>query len=275
MNDIRTILRRAGDTLGDRLEAELLLAHVLGVNRAWFFAHADDMPPPTAVEAFDALVQRRQRGEPVAYMTGQRDFWSLTLDVTPATLIPRPETERLVELALERLPRGGRVLDLGTGSGAIALAIASERPDAAVTAVEASADALEVARGNARRLRLDRVAFLQGDWLDPVAGAMFDIIVSNPPYIEEDDRHLGEGDLRFEPITALASGADGLRDIRRIAADAPRHLTEDGWLLIEHGWMQGAAVRAVLADAGMCDVETFQDLEQRDRVSGARRRGQR
>jgi|SRR6187402_2032507 len=271
MTDIRTILRHATDILGDRLEAELLLAHVLGVNRAWFFAHADDPADAEATQRFEALVGRRAAGEPIAYITGTRDFWSLTLTVTPATLIPRPETELLVELALERLPIGGRVVDLGTGSGAIALAIARERPDAAVFAVDASADALAIARQNAQRLGLERVTFAHGDWLAPLATEQFDLIVSNPPYIESDDHHLREGDLRFEPVTALASGVDGLDDIRRIAGAALSRLAPGGWLLLEHGWNQGDTTRGVLEHAGFQEAFTAQDLEQRDRVSGGRR----
>jgi release factor glutamine methyltransferase len=271
MNDIRTILRQATEALGDRLEAELLLAHALGVNRAWFFAHADDPADVPGAERFDALVRRRAAGEPIAYITGTRDFWSLTLEVTPATLIPRPETELLVELALERLPPSGRVVDLGTGSGAIALAIAKERPDARVFAVDASVEALAVARRNAQRLGLERIVFAQGDWLAPFTGECFDLIVTNPPYIESGDHHLGEGDLRFEPATALASGEDGLDDIRRIAAASLPHLAEGGWLLVEHGWNQGVSVRDVLGSAGIDDAFTAQDLEQRDRVSGGRK----
>jgi len=270
MTDVRTILRKAAEKLDDRLEAELLLAHALGVNRAWFFAHADDTLDAAAADRFDALVDRRATGEPIAYITGARDFWSLTLEVTPATLIPRPESERLVELALERLPNGGRVVDLGTGSGAIALAIAKERPDATVFAVDASADALAVAHRNAARLGLGRITFMQGDWLAPLAGERFDLIVSNPPYIEADDHHLGEGDLRFEPASALASGVDGLDDIRRIATSSRQHLVEGGWLLVEHGWNQGDAVRGVLEHAGFVSIFTEKDLEQRDRVTGGR-----
>jgi len=269
MTDIRTILRNATDMLGERLEAELLLAHVLDVNRAWFFAHAEDVIGAAAQARFNELVHRRAGGEPVAYITGRRDFWSLPLDVSPATLIPRPETELLVEQVLARLRGGGSLLDLGTGSGAIALAVASERPDAVVAAVDASAAALEVARGNATKLGLGRVCFFAGDWFAPVAGRRFDVVASNPPYIEADDRHLGEGDLRFEPLSALASGPDGLDDIRRIAANAPAHLAPGGWLLVEHGWNQGAAVRDIFLAAGGSDVFTARDLEDRDRVTGA------
>ncbi len=271
MSDFRTILRQAADALGDRLEAELLLAHAMGVNRAWFFAHGDDPADAAAMARFHALVRRRAAGEPVAYITGQRDFWSLPLAVTPATLIPRPETERLVELALERLSPGGRLLDLGTGSGAIALAVAKERPDASVHAVDASEAALEVARRNARSLGLD-VTFHHGDWFAPVAGERFDVVVSNPPYIEEGDEHLSRGDLRFEPRSALASGADGLDDIRRIVGDAPVHLSPNGWLLFEHGWNQGDAVRGLFDVTRWRDTFTAIDLEERDRVSGARSR---
>ena len=269
MTDIRTILRTASHALGDRLEAELLLAHALGVNRAWFFAHAEDTLPAADETNFAELVARRVKGEPVAYITGRRDFWSLPLEVTPATLIPRPETELLVELALARLPQGGRLLDLGTGSGAIALAIAKERPDATVHAVDASEAALKVAQRNARSLGLP-VTFFHGDWYAPVSGEHYDIVVSNPPYIEDTDEHLAKGDLRFEPRTALASGADGFDDIRRIIAGAPAHLTDEAWLLFEHGYEQGAVARA-LFDASMW-IESFtaRDLEDRDRVTGAR-----
>jgi release factor glutamine methyltransferase len=270
MTDIRTILRQATDVLGDRLEAELLLAHALGVNRAWFFAHADDLAVAPGIDRFDALVRRRALGEPIAYITGTRDFWSLTLEVTPATLIPRPETELLVELVLERLPLGGSVADLGTGSGAIALAIASERRDASVSAVDASRAALMVAQRNAEVHHLQRVRFAEGDWFAPLHGERFDIVVSNPPYIEEGDAHLAQGDLRFEPGSALASGSDGLTDIRRISQASPLYLKPGGWLLLEHGWKQGAAVRDILVRAGFTAPFTAQDLEGRDRVSGAR-----
>lgn len=270
MTDIRTILREAALMLGDRLEAELLLAHALGVDRAWFFAHAEDRPEAAAIERFEALLARRASGEPVAYILGRRDFWSLPLEVTPATLIPRPETELLVELALERLPKGGSVLDLGTGSGAIALAIASERPDASVVAVDASASALAVATSNAARLGLQRVIMLESDWYAAIGAQRFDLIVSNPPYVEAGDPHLGEGDLRFEPPSALASGPDGLDDIRRIASGAAQHLVPSGWLLVEHGWNQGPAVRDIFVGAGLSHAFTAQDLEARDRVTGAR-----
>lgn len=268
MAELRESLAQAARTLGDRLEAELLLVHVLGKPRSWLIAHADDVLDVAQAAAFDALVQRRHAGEPVAYITGRRGFWSLELEVTPATLIPRPETELLVELALARLPAAGCVVDLGTGSGAIALAIAREHPQAKVVATDASLDALAVAQRNAVRLGLAHVRFMHGDWFAPLAGERFHVIVSNPPYIEADDPHLEQGDLRFEPASALASGADGLDDIRRIVKDARAHLEPGGWLMMEHGWNQGDAVRGVLSTAGYRDVFTAQDLEHRDRVSG-------
>ncbi|GAB2608501.1 peptide chain release factor N(5)-glutamine methyltransferase [Novilysobacter erysipheiresistens] len=274
MPRIDATLRAAGDGL-EPGDAELLLAHALGRSRSWLYAHGDDELDADATARFDALLARRRAGEPVAYLTGHRGFWRFDLQVGPATLIPRPDTELLVELALERLPtdRLLRVADLGTGSGAIALALAHERPGAAVIATDASTDALAVADANARSLGLGNVQFRHGDWFAPLAGETFDLIASNPPYIADDDAHLDEGDLRFEPRGALASGADGLDAIRRIVANAPGHLLPGGWLLLEHGWEQGDAVRALLATAGLDEVDTARDLEHRDRVSFGRRRG--
>lgn len=255
-----------------RLEAEVLLLHVLGRPRAWLYAHADDELPPPQREAFDRLVQRRCAGEPVAYLTGTREFWSLALRVTGATLIPRADTERLVELALERLPSAMplRVADLGTGSGAIALALASERPRARVVATDVSAAALAVARQNAELNKISNVEFAEGRWFTAIAQQRFDLIVSNPPYIAAGDAHLQQGDLRFEPHSALAAGADGLDDIRAIAAAAGPHLHNGAWLLLEHGFEQGGAVRALLGSAGFANVATWQDLCGLDRVSGGR-----
>jgi release factor glutamine methyltransferase len=270
--EIRQLLADAARALPGveaRHEAELLLLHVLGRDRSWLFAHATDPVDADAAAAFRALLQRRAAGEPVAYLLGRRGFWTLDLAVTPATLIPRPETERLVELALERLPDGQplRMVDLGTGSGAIALALASERPQAQVLATDMSAEALAVAAANARQHALANVGFRQGAWYVPLAGEVFDLIASNPPYIASDDPHLARGDLRFEPPSALASGRDGLDDIRQIIDGAPLHLRPDGWLLLEHGWDQGEAIRALLQRRGFVAVATAVDLEQRDRVS--------
>jgi release factor glutamine methyltransferase len=270
--DLRSVIRAATQRLGERLEAELLLAHVLERSRSWLIAHADDVLEDEHARQFALLVDRRVAGEPIAYLIARRGFWSLDLEVTPATLIPRPETELLVELALERLPlnASSRVLDLGTGSGAIALAIASERPHVHVTATDASKDALAVAQRNARRLSIVNVSFVHGDWYAPLDDQRFDLIVSNPPYIESEDPHLGQGDLRYEPMSALASGKDGLDDIQRIARAAPAHLVQGGWLMFEHGWNQGNAARLLLCGMGFVDVFTAQDIEQRDRVTAGK-----
>jgi release factor glutamine methyltransferase len=275
MPDMRGLLAAAARRLGDRVDAEVLLLHALGKPRSWLFAHAEDEASADVQAACAALVERRAAGEPVAYITGRRGFWSLDLEVTPATLIPRAETELLVELALARLPQGGpyAVADLGTGSGAVALALAQERPHARVVATDCSAEALAVARRNAQRLGIHNVSFAHGDWLAPLADRRFDLVVSNPPYIEAADAHLAQGDLRFEPMTALASGKDGLHAIRVIVAAARAHLAGRGWLLFEHGWKQGVAARELLQAAGYGDVFTAQDLEQRDRVSGGRQPG--
>ena len=269
---IRDLLQRASAVI-ERVDAEWLLAHALGRPPGWLWAHADDPVDAAVREAFDALVARRAAGEPVAYLTGTRGFWTLDLGVSPATLIPRAETERLVELALDRLPTDTpcRVADLGTGSGAIALAIARERPMAAVVATDASKAALAVAVANARRNAIDNVWFRRGDWCEALGRDRFDLVASNPPYIAAGDPHLAQGDLRHEPAAALASGIDGLDAIRRIVHDVPAHLAPAGWLLLEHGHDQGEAVRALMRAAGFTDVATEPDLEGRDRVTLGRR----
>ena len=248
----------------------MLLLHVLGRathDRAWLIAHDGDALPPGAAARFDALCARRLRGEPVAYLTGTKAFHGLTLQVDARVLDPRDDTETLVDWALDVLPavRPARVLDLGTGSGAIALALAAARPRADVWAVDVSADALAVARANGQRLGLV-VTWHHGHWLAPVAGQRFDVIVSNPPYIAEGDPHLAA--LAHEPRVALASGHDGLRDLRAICAAAPAHLTPGGWLLLEHGHDQAAAVRTLLRAAGLDHVQSRRDLAGIERCSG-------
>ncbi len=252
-----------------RHEAEQLLIHVLGVERAWLFAHASDEVDADTRGRFEVLLARRAEGHPLAYLTGRRGFWTLDLQVNTATLIPRPETELLVEQALARLPADEmlRVADMGTGSGAVALSIASERPLATVMATDVLGPALAVAVKNAQAHGLENVWFRRGHWYAALGADRFDMIVSNPPYIAAGDPHLVQGDLRFEPPPALASGADGLDAIREIVAGAHDHLVPGGWLLLEHGWDQGPAIHALLEQAGFVEAQTVQDLEQRDRVT--------
>jgi release factor glutamine methyltransferase len=254
-----------------RLDAELLLARALDLPRAYLAAHPEDVLDDTAVERYFAAITRRREGRPLAYITGEKEFWSLTLMVTPATLVPRPETELLVELALRCLPRrqACEVLDLGTGSGAIALALAHERPLWTVTATDVSAEALAVARINARRLDLPNVEFLEGDWTAPVAGRRFDLVVSNPPYVREDDPALDA--LSFEPRVALTPGADALAAIRALARDTRALLAEGGPLLLEHGSDQAGDVAEILAYHGWTGIETHADLTGRPRATLARR----
>ena len=269
---VAALLSRAVARLGldARLEAEILLAHALDRPRAWLYAHADDAVPDAAHATFDMLIARRLAGEPIAQLIGRQGFWSLDLLVTPDVLIPRADTELLVECALAvlRIKVPCRVADLGTGSGAIALAIASERPLAEIVAVDASVAALDVARRNADMAGLSsRVHCIHGDWFAQLEGERFDAIVSNPPYLADNDAHLEQGDLRYEPRSALVSGSDGLDAIRAIVRDAPFHLLQNGWLLLEHGWQQGKAVRALLASAGFTQVTTHCDIEARERVT--------
>jgi release factor glutamine methyltransferase len=254
------------------LEAQVLLAHALRVDRAWVRAHETDPLPRAKATAFFTLARRRRDGEPVAYLTGFREFWGLTLSVSPNVLIPRPETETLVEQALHRLPadRDVRVLDLGTGSGAIALAIARERPRATIVATDTSAAALVVARANARRVGVFTVEFFLADWyghamLD-APSPLFDAIVSNPPYIAAGDPHLSQGDVRYEPMAALTSGADGLSALRAIVAGAPARLVPGGFLAVEHGYDQAQAVRELFAEAGFAHVDAARDLSGIHRV---------
>lgn len=252
-----------------RLEARVLAGYAWNTAPVWLIAHATDTPDASARTRFEALLARRLAGEPVAYLTGRREFYGRAFEVGPAVLIPRPETERLVELALERLPPGEAVsvLDLGTGSGCIAITLALERPQTRVTAVDRSSAALAIARRNADILDAT-VEFLDSDWFAALGGRRFDVIVANPPYVASGDSHLRQGDLRFEPASALAAGADGLEDLRALAAAAPAHLVPGGSLLLEHGWDQAQAVRKLLHAAGFADPATWQDLAGQPRISG-------
>ncbi|VVE83956.1 peptide chain release factor N(5)-glutamine methyltransferase [Pandoraea sputorum] len=270
---VATLLREPGLP---PMESRILLSHVLGWSRTQLITRDREPLAPETVAVYRALHARRVAGEPIAYLTGTREFFGLTLNVSPSVLIPRPETELLVELALARIEgrQMPRVLDLGTGSGAIALAIAHSRPDARVTALDRSADALDVARENARQLGLEgRVRFLVSDWYDalPADEAPFDLIVSNPPYIVSGDEHLSQGDLRFEPVDALTDHADGLAALRVIVAGAPSRLLPDSWLLCEHGYHQAADVRALCTAAGFTDVGSERDLADIERTTGGRR----
>lgn len=270
MNDVATALAQARGLGVDRLDAQLLLGHVLQRPRSWLLAHDDAVLTEPQRTAVQHLMQRRASGEPVAYLTGEKEFHGLTLQVTPAVLIPRPDTETLVDWALARLQAGPpepRVLDLGTGSGAIALALKHRHPAAMVTAVDASDDALQVASSNARRLGLD-VRFLLGDWWSSVGNGTFDLVVSNPPYIATGDEHLPA--LSHEPLLALTSGADGLDALRTIVSGAPAHLSRGAWLLLEHGYDQADAVHRLLEAQGFDDVQTRQDLAGIGRCTGAR-----
>jgi release factor glutamine methyltransferase len=252
-----------------RLDAELLLEYVTGLPRASFRAFPERTLPTAAGWSFQQLVKRRMQGEPIAYICGQQEFWSLMFEVTPDVLIPRPETEVLVERALEHLPadRAATVLDLGTGSGAIALSIAHERPSAHVIAVDISARALDVAARNAARLNVGHVKFLQGSWFDPLGTERFDIIVSNPPYIAENDPDLQPQVRKHEPTPALISGATGLEALERIIEGAPQYLNANGWLILEHGWKQGPAVRNLLVRNGFTHVRSHPDLSGHERVT--------
>lgn len=265
---IETATRRL-QTVSDspQLDAGLLLCHVLDCPRSYLLSHPEARLERDAQQSFEALLARREQGEPVAYLTGTKSFWSLELKVTPAVLVPRPETETLVEAALDRMPpdQPMRVADLGTGCGAVALSLARERPQVHVVATDCSDPALAVARDNERQLGIPNVAFYESAWFRELAGQRFDLIVSNPPYVAEGDPHLAS--LRHEPQAALQAGADGLDAIRQIIRDAPGFLNPGGWLMLEHGADQAESVRSLLAEAGFVHVETRTDLAGRPRVS--------
>ncbi len=262
-----------------RLDAELLLAHALNKPRSYFFTWPEALLTTEQITNFQNLVEQRKAGIPVAYLIGHREFWSLQLKVTEATLIPRPDTELLVELALKQdLSKATNdmlklsVADLGTGTGAIALALAKEHPDWKVTAIDKSPEALAVARENAISNNISNVDFTEGSWCSQLEDASMDMIVSNPPYIRSDDPHLNEGDVRYEPMTALISGSDGLDDIRTIARESLQTLKPGGWLLLEHGYDQGEAVQNILSLAGFTQARTEMDLAGHDRVTLAQKR---
>lgn len=256
------------DSPTPRLDAELLLAAALGKPRSYLRTWPERELDDEQLALFRANLVRRRQGEPVAYILGHQGFWSLDLEVAPHTLIPRPDTELLVETALELLPATPlTVLDLGTGTGAIALALASERPAWRVTGVDRVKEAVALAERNRQRLQLGNAAFVHSHWFSALSGQRFDLILSNPPYIRADDRHLNEGDVRFEPSSALVAGSDGLDDIRAIIQAAPDHLLSAGWLILEHGFDQAEAVRDLLVDGGFAEVHSRRDLGGHERIS--------
>ena len=254
----------------DRIDARLLLQHVLDVAHAFLLTHPDQVLTSQQTDDFSRLVKLRSEGMPVAYLIGRRDFYDLTFRVTEAVLIPRPETELLVELALKLIPDNQfcKILDLGTGSGAIAIAIAKHRPQSQVTAIDLSSEAIAVSRWNAANLEVNNISLRTGSWFDELSGEKFDLIVSNPPYVAENDPHLQQGDLRFEPQMALSTGDNGLACIRHIIAAAPDYLVNDGWLLLEHGYDQAAECRRLFGDRDFSNICSYPDLAGIMRVSG-------
>lgn len=252
-------------------DAEILLGFVTNKTRTFLMAFSETPLTENELTELDRFLKRRQAGEPIAYITGVKEFWSLKFNVSPSTLIPRPDTEKLVELALEFLPKVPcEVLDLGTGTGAIVIAMATERPDCLFTAIEKNDDAFNLAQQNAKQIGVNNTYFLQGNWYRPIKGRQFAMIVSNPPYIEPTDVHLSQGDVRYEPRSALVSEDDGLADIKIIVQGATKHLSQYGWLLIEHGWEQGELVRKIFKQHGFQLVETYADYSGNERVTVGR-----
>ncbi|MCA0899249.1 peptide chain release factor N(5)-glutamine methyltransferase [Microbulbifer agarilyticus] len=271
MATVKENLQRAielTDSDSPRLDLEVLLCHLLGKSRAWLYTWPEQPLSDDQQEEFEQLLERRVAGEPVAHLTGSREFWSLSLRVNRSTLIPRPDTEVLVETVLALCPQTtARLLDLGTGTGAIALALASEKKHWQITAVDTMPAAVALAEENRGALGFGNVQVLQSDWFSALGDATFDVIVSNPPYIDTQDPHLREGDVRFEPVSALVADEKGLADIRKIASQATAHLSENGLLLVEHGWEQGKAVRNIFSEYGYKDVETRLDYAGRERIT--------
>lgn len=270
--DFQRWLREAVSELSEsespKRDAEILLEHVTGKSRTYLLAFGETLLTAEQEAQLAALLARRKTGEPVAHLVGEREFWSLPLYVSAATLIPRPDTECLVEQALARLPTSAcSILDLGTGTGAIALALATERPDCTVTAVDVMPDAVTLAQRNVERLGLGNVTVLQSSWFTALENRLFALIASNPPYIDEHDPHLAQGDVRFEPLTALVAANEGLADLDHIVTTSRQHLLPGGWLLVEHGWTQGNAVRALFTNAGYREVATCRDYGGNERLT--------
>ncbi|WCP66346.1 peptide chain release factor N(5)-glutamine methyltransferase [Vibrio tubiashii] len=274
-NSVESTLKKAVQQLQESgsdspsLDAAVLLCHALDKPRSFLLTWPDKILEAEQLSDFQNLLQRRLSGEPIAYITGEREFWSLPLKVSPTTLIPRPDTERLVEVALDKSSSNqGDILDLGTGTGAIALALASELPSRKVWGIDLKTDAQQLAQSNATALNLTNTQFLAGSWFEPIpSGTEFALIVSNPPYIEKEDPHLTQGDVRFEPLSALVAEEKGLADIRHIATQARSYLINEGWLMFEHGFEQGEAVRNLLLSLGYDQVETYKDYGDNDRVT--------
>jgi len=266
---LREATGRLGASPTPRLDAEVLLAHLCERSRTWLYTWGDRTLTANQTARFEALIERRGEGWPVAYLTGSREFWGLSLQTSPATLIPRPDTECLVEVALESATAtSGELLDLGTGTGAVALAFASERPGWQMTGVDLAAEAVSLAQSNAERLAISNVRFLESDWFSALSGQRFNIIVANPPYIAADDPHLARDDVRFEPRSALVAEAAGMSDLTWLARHAPTYLKPQGWLWMEHGHAQAEAVRDILVRCGFLDVVSRRDLAGHERITG-------
>lgn len=277
MSNIKSLLHNATADLGAysesaRLDAEVLLTHVLHTNRSYLYAHLEHDITAEEIAAFMELLQRRQNGEPIAYILGEKEFWSLPFKVTPDTLIPRPETELLIELAFKKLPstESLHIADLGTGSGAIAVSLAYERKNWQLHATDQCEKALSIAKENSKRLTTLNVSFFHGEWCKALPQQKYSAIISNPPYIAQHDKHLQQGDLRFEPLSALVSGVDGLQDIRTILHQAYNYLVPNGLIMLEHGYQQAPAVRTLMHDLGYSEIESHKDLQGHERVTSAK-----